>query len=55
MLLLPEAGRQGKDNGEVCLSAPDLIVSVQKCPLLWGTRIGFGVCNSLKNLAWSVS
>ena len=54
-LLSAAAVRQGENNGKVCLSAPDLIVSVQECPLIWGARIGFGVCNSLENPAQPVS
>lgn len=50
-----ETARQAEDNEEVCLCVPDVIVSIQKCPLVLGARIGFWACNLLKNPAWSVS
>lgn len=50
-----ETARQGEDNEEVCLCVPDIIVSMQKCPLISGARIGFQACNVLKNPARSVS
>lgn len=50
-----ETARQGEDNEEVCLCVLDIIVSVQKCSLIWGARTGFWACNPLKNAAWSVS